>query len=135
MSLFSLFFAGALVEHHVYDDAQDQGGSDGGDLHGAQLQLQAADAGDQDGRHNEQVAVVIQIHMLHHLKARYSDEAVQGDANATGDAGGNRVNESHEGIEEGQDDAVDRGDRDGAAAVDGGRAYHVYRTSGQIRDV
>ena len=75
---------------------------------GAEVQLEAADAADQNGRHDEQVAMVAQIHGLNHLQAADRDEAVQRDADAADDAGGNRVDEGHEGIEEGQDDAVDR---------------------------
>ena len=113
-----LFFTLAAIEDHVHQNAQNESGGDGADfdngiLNVAELQGQSADAAHQDGGHNEQVAVVTQVNRLQHLEAGYSDEAVQSDADTAGDAGRNGVDESGEGAEEGQNDAVDGGDHDG----------------------
>ena len=63
--------------------------------------------------------MVVQVNRLNHLQAADRDEAVQRDAHAAHDAGGDGVDEADEGIKEAQQHTVDRGDSDGA---DGGVA-------------
>ena len=123
---FALFLGRALVEDHVHQDAHDQAGGDGADLHGAEVQRQAADAAHQNGSDHEQVPIVAQIHRLQHLQAADRDEAVQRDAHAAHDAGGDGVDEADEGVEEAQQDAVHTGQRDradGGVARDGNAAH------------
>ena len=62
-------------------------------VHGTEVQRQAADAAHQNGSDHEQVPVVAQIHRLQHLQAADRDEAVQRDAHAAHDAGGDGVDE------------------------------------------
>ena len=108
------FAAVATVEDDIDQDADDQTGSNGTDLDIAEVERQTADAAYQDGGNNEQVAVVVQVNRLDHFKAAYRDEAVERDADAADDAGGDRIYKADEGIEEAEQDAVDCSEGDGA---------------------
>ena len=54
--LFRFFVSVAAVEDHVHQNAYDQAGGDGADLHAAEVERQAADAAYQNGGGYKQVA-------------------------------------------------------------------------------
>ena len=75
-------------ENGVHKDAEDERGGDVGDGDFAEVEGQAADAGDEDGGDYEKVAVLIKVNVLEHPQAGYRNEAVQRDAHAAHYAAG-----------------------------------------------
>ena len=74
---------------------------------------QTADARNEDRRDDEQVLIIPEIEVLKHLKTRDSDEAVQRQADTAHNAGRDGLQNDHDGLDEGQDDAHKGGGGDG----------------------
>ena len=110
----------------IYEDAEDEGGSDVGDGDGTEVEGQTADTGDEDGSDNEEVAVVIKIHVLEHPETGNSDEAIESYADAAHDAGRNGIDKGYEGSKEAQNDAADGSGGDGDEGSIAGDGYAAY---------
>ena len=116
----------------VEDDARD--GSDGqggqGDGGRADLEGQAvreAQAADQDDRSDDEVAAVGEFHVvLHHVPhADGGDHAVEDEAHAADDGGGDGVDQVGKGGGEGQNDGVNGRQPDHTGVVDAGEDQHA----------
>ena len=97
IGLFSLFVLLSVAEHNIRQDAEDECAGDGGYRDLAEGDGQAADTGDKNNGDNEEVSVIFEVNFLDHLQTADCDEAVERDAHAAHDAGGNRSEESCEG--------------------------------------
>ena len=128
------------MDDQVRDDADDQRDRERRDVEqraardrvAAEAEIQAADAADQNGADDEQVAAVAEVDLMQHLQAGDRDEAVQRDARAAHDALRNRVDQHDERREERKHHAAerrreDRNDRGVARDRDAGDRLAVRR--------
>lgn len=95
--LIALLFA----ENDVGQDTEYQSAGYLSDGNVAELEYHAAYTCDKDDRSGEEVAVVVEIDLLQHLKAGYRDKAVQSYTNAAHDAAGDSAQEAYERSDEG----------------------------------
>ena len=102
-----------VLEHKVNDDAEDECYCDGGNSDLANVDNEAADAADENGRNNEEVLILAEVNATYHLEAGHCDKAVERDAHAAHYAGGNGINECNEGRKEGDENSSNRCEDDG----------------------
>ena len=86
-----------VAEYNVREDSEKKCAGDGGYRDLAEGDGQAADAGDEDNGDNKEVFVILKVYLLNHLQTADGDEAVERDAHAAHDAGGNRCKEGCKG--------------------------------------
>ena len=103
-----------VLEDQVHDDAKDHGnrdGSDGDDGFSGVTKLQgkSTDAGDEDDGGDEDVLGVAEVDLgpEEALDAARSDEAIENEAHAAGDAGGDRHDKAHDRFEEGEENCAE----------------------------
>ena len=111
----------AAVDDEVRNDAEDERGREardgeeraaGGGV-SAEIEGEAADAGNEDGGDDEEVLVVSEVDALEHLETGDRDEAVESYAGAAHNALGYGVDYGYEGGEEGENHAAHGGGEDG----------------------
>ena len=107
------FRALAVGKDEIGEDTEDQCASHRGDGDFSESQDQTADARNQDGRYDEQVAVFTKVNRLDHLQAGDCDEAVERDAHTAHDATRNGGEEGDERCEEGSCDCKESSCGDG----------------------
>ena len=88
--LFGGILAALFIEHNIRDDAENKSTSDRGDRNLAEGYGQAANTGNKDNGDDKEVSVILKINLLYHLKSADRDKAVERDADAAHDAGGDR---------------------------------------------
>ena len=113
------------VDERIDENAEDERAGDCSDSDLSEGERHSAHAGDEDGRDDEEVAVLVEVDLLDHLQTADGDEAVERNAHAAHDAGGNGGKEGDEGSDERRDEGDDgrreNGD-DGGVARDGDAA-------------
>ena len=107
LNLCELLFFGNLVllfgEDGVGQDAQNQSAGNGPDFHSAEGDSHTADTHNEDDAGGEEVAVLVQVNLLEHLEAGGGDEAVESDADAAHDAGGDGLQEADQRSDQGEE--------------------------------
>ena len=98
-----------LGEQYIHENTENQRGCNGSDRNLTEIQGQTADTADEDGRNNEQIAVLFEVNVLNHLQTGNGNEAVQCDADAAHDARRDRVNNRYERREERNQQRTDGG--------------------------
>ena len=127
-----------LAKDEVHDDAEDhrdRGAAHlGGEGADRDLEDQAADAGDEDDRGDEDVLGLGHVDLVvdEHLDAARGDEAIEDERDATRDAGRNRLGNAHEGANEAKAHGDESRDGDDFGGSDFGDAddRDVFAVSG-----
>ena len=89
-------FVFLTVEHKVYEYSEDKSGSNRSKGYFAEAESHSADAGNEYGGGNKEVAVITEVNILEHLESADGDEAVKGDAHAAHYTGGDSGKEGYE---------------------------------------
>ena len=78
------------MNNDIDKDAKDQSAGDRGKRDLADDKLKTTDTRDQNDRDNEEVAIIIKIRALNHLKTADGDEAIKRNTDTTHDASRDR---------------------------------------------